>query len=128
MRIPIIAAKRIADEYGQNQVVLVTFDKSDGTTHVVTYGKSVEECAQAAQGGNFVKRALGWPESLCNAKSARARRGDALAALARDIEERERALNDSIAKGHLSKEHGEGAAQARAIEALRAHLSHGATA
>jgi len=71
-RIPIEAAKDIADKYGQNQVVIVTFDKSTGLTHVVTYGKSVEECAEAAQGGNFVKRALGWPESLCNAKPKRA--------------------------------------------------------
>lgn len=71
LRIPISAAKEIADRYGQNQVVVVTFDKSTGLTHVVTYGKSVEECTQAAEGGNFVKRALGWPESLCNAKPKR---------------------------------------------------------
>lgn len=72
-RIPISAAKRVAEEYGQSQVVLVTFDKSTGFTHVVTYGVTVEDCAQAAQGGNLVKRALGWPEALCNAKPARVR-------------------------------------------------------
>lgn len=70
-KIPISAAKTIADEYGQSQVVVVTFDKETGLTHVITYGKSNEECAQAAIGGNFVKRALGWPESLCNAKPER---------------------------------------------------------
>lgn len=72
-RIPISAAKRIADEYGQSHVVIVTFDKdAGGTAHVVTYGRTVEECAQAALGGNFVKKALGWPESACHAVPARA--------------------------------------------------------
>ncbi len=68
-RIPIIAAKRIADEYAQSQVVLVTFDKETGLTHVVTYGKTLEECKQAADGGAFVKRALGWPEALIEKSS-----------------------------------------------------------
>lgn len=71
-RIPIAAAKRIAEEFGQRQVVLVTWDGE--TTHVVTYGKSVADCEQAAQGGNFVKKAMGWPEALCAARPARARR------------------------------------------------------
>jgi hypothetical protein len=73
-RIPISAAKRIADDYGQSQVVIITFDKdAGGITHVVTYGRTVEECAQAALGGNFVKKALGWPEAECRAVPARAR-------------------------------------------------------
>jgi len=72
-RIPIAAAKRIADEYDKDQVIVVTWDKATGTTWVTTYGKTVQECVQAAEGGNRVKRALGWPESLCNAKPARAK-------------------------------------------------------
>jgi hypothetical protein len=72
--IPITAAKRIADAYGQSQVVIVTFDKDGGgITHVVTYGRTLEECKQAAEGGNFVKRALGWPESAMSVP-ARAKR------------------------------------------------------
>jgi hypothetical protein len=67
-RIPIAAAKRIADDYDMDQVVLVTFSKSTGRTHVVTYGKTVEECRQAAMGGNMVKKALGWPDELCHEK------------------------------------------------------------
>lgn len=67
-RIPIAAAKRIAEDYDMDQVVLVTFSKSTGRTHVVTYGKTVEECRQAAQGGNLVKKALGWPDELCHEK------------------------------------------------------------
>lgn len=72
-RIPIATAKRIADEHGQKQVIVVTFG-DDGITHVVTYGKSVEDCDQAAIGGNFVKRALGWPDELCHAESSRVKR------------------------------------------------------
>ena len=67
-RISITAAKEIADKYSQNQVVIVTFDKSENRTHVVTYGQTLEDCAQAAQGGNFVKKALGWPDSKCQDK------------------------------------------------------------
>lgn len=73
-RIPIAAAKHIADEFGKDQVIVVTWDKTTGTTWVTTYGKTVDECTQAAEGGNRVKRALGWPESLCSAKPARAKR------------------------------------------------------
>jgi hypothetical protein len=61
-RIPISAAKRIATEYGCRQVIIVAWD---GTlTHCVTYGVSIEDCDHAAQGGNRIKQALGWPESL----------------------------------------------------------------
>lgn len=35
-RIPITAAKRLAEQYLQDQIILITFDKSTGTTHVVT--------------------------------------------------------------------------------------------
>ena len=71
-RIPVVAAKRLAEEYQQRQVILVTWDGSK--THVVTYGRTIPECEQAAKGGNRVKRALGWPESLCNDVPARVRR------------------------------------------------------
>jgi hypothetical protein len=61
-RIPIAAAKRIAKEYALRQVIIMAWDGK--LTHCVTYGVSVEECDQAAQGGNRIKQALGWPESL----------------------------------------------------------------
>jgi RecA-family ATPase len=69
--VPIAAAKRIAREFDKDQVVIVCRDKKHGKTHVTTYGKSIEDCIQAAKGGNFVKHALGWPESLCNSVPAR---------------------------------------------------------
>jgi len=73
-RIPISEAKRISKLYEQDQVILVTWDKTNNRTHVVTYGKSITDCEQAAQGGNFVKKALGWPENLCNTKPSRSKK------------------------------------------------------
>ena len=70
--VPISAAKRIAKQYEKDQVIIVTWDKEHGLMHVTTYGKTIEDCRQAAQGGNFVKRALGFPEELCNSVPDRA--------------------------------------------------------
>jgi hypothetical protein len=64
--IPFQAAKAIADEYEQDIVVIVTYDKQDQRTHVVTYGKSIEDSDHAAAGGDLVKKALGWPGSVRN--------------------------------------------------------------
>lgn len=69
--IPIEVAMKIAEEFDKNQVIIVTWDKAHGKTHVTTYGKTLEECHQAAMGGNLVKRALGWPDDLCHAKPNR---------------------------------------------------------
>jgi len=69
-RIPISAASAIGDQYPDlSQVILVAWDGK--LTHVVTWGRTTENCAQAAEGGNLVKRALGWPENLCNEKPSR---------------------------------------------------------
>jgi len=32
--------------------------------HIVTYGKTVKQCSEAADVGNKLKKGLGWPESL----------------------------------------------------------------
>lgn len=72
-RLPITAARNIAEQYDQDQVILVTWDAVDGLMHVVTYGKTIKGCADAAAGGNLVKRALGFPESKCNTKPRRLR-------------------------------------------------------
>jgi hypothetical protein len=73
-RIPITEAKRLAETYSQSQVIIVTWDKINNRQHVVTYGKSITDCEQAALGGNFVKKALGWPDEHCHAEPARVRR------------------------------------------------------
>lgn len=71
MRIPIAAAKRFAQQQGMRQVIITAWDGA--RTHVVTYGVTVKDCEQAAEGGNFIKKALGWPADLCNALPPRSR-------------------------------------------------------
>lgn len=61
-RIPIKAAKDLAEIYNLRQAIIIAWDGK--LTHCVTYGKSIEDCDQAAIGGNKIKKALGWPESL----------------------------------------------------------------
>jgi hypothetical protein len=61
-RIPITAAKHLAQEFDLKQVILFAWDGKQ--QHCVTYGASIEDCDQAAQGGNRLKAHLGWPESL----------------------------------------------------------------
>lgn len=73
-RIPIKAAKTLAEKYDLDQVIITAWDGE--RMHVVTYGRSLEDCKQAAQGGNFVKKALGFPEELCNEVPSRVRRKD----------------------------------------------------
>lgn len=64
--IPFQAAKKLADEFDQAMVIIVTYDRAKGRTHVVTYGRSLEDSDYAAAGGDFVKKALGWPDQLRN--------------------------------------------------------------
>lgn len=59
-RLPISAARRIAKEHDCRQVILLAWDGE--RTHIVTYGKSIDDCAQAAEGGNILKTKWGWPE------------------------------------------------------------------
>ena len=68
-RIPISAAKEIAVKHDCRQVILVAWDGE--LTHIVTYGKSDDDCAQAARGGNLLKERWGWPE--CNDQPSRVR-------------------------------------------------------
>jgi len=58
--IPISAAKRIADQYGYDQVIIVARRVGQGE-HVTTYGKDRENCHVAAHIGNFLKfKVMGW--------------------------------------------------------------------
>lgn len=66
IEVPWSAAKEIAEKFEKNQVIIVTWDDAHKMQHVTTYGTSRESSAQAAQGGNFVKEALGWPDRLCH--------------------------------------------------------------
>ncbi len=61
-RIPIKALKDLSKEQGLTHAILYAYDGE--SSHVVTYGKNAEQCSQAADFGNKMKKGLGWPESL----------------------------------------------------------------
>jgi hypothetical protein len=65
LSIPIAAARRIAEDYGYDQVVIVARKVGDGGgEHCTTYGVDKANCAVAARIGNFFKHKLmGWPET-----------------------------------------------------------------
>lgn len=67
-KISINWAKKIAEDMGYTQVIIHGYDGETGVQCVTTYGKSISDCKNAADGGNAIKRLLGWPENLCNAK------------------------------------------------------------
>jgi len=68
-RIPIAAAKAFAKQHRLKQVVIMAWDGAQ--MHVVTYGGSIVDSAQAAAGGNFLKKALGFPDGACHAVPAK---------------------------------------------------------
>lgn len=76
-KVPVRAAREVADKHDLRQVILIGWDGK--LTHIVTYGKSTEDCAQAAHGGNLLKKKWGWPE--CNDQPPRVRK------LEKEIEE-----------------------------------------
>lgn len=57
--IPVADLQVIAERYKLAQVILVAWDGS--REHVVTYGSTLGDADNAAQGGNVVKDALRWP-------------------------------------------------------------------
>lgn len=69
--IPISAAKRLADQLGLRQVIIIAQNADDDTVHVVTYGQSLEDCCLAAESGNNLKRHMGWPETECQSMPTR---------------------------------------------------------
>lgn len=98
-RIPISAAKQIANEHDCRQVIVLAWDGD--LTHVVTYGRSEEDCDQAAQGGDKLKSALGWPATAnalpSRVKSANAR-AEAAEAEAAALRERVATLEGALRK------------------------------
>lgn len=103
-RMPIKAAKDVARVYGQDQVILMTYDKATNLVHVVSYGKTVEDCDLAAQSGNRLKRLLGWPEAMSGVVPSRVAKleaeRDALAARVRVLEEALRSCRNLTHRQH----------------------------
>lgn len=79
-RLPVKVAKSISEEYHCRQVILIAWDGV--LTHIVTYGKSADDCAQAAAGGNMLKAKWGWPE--CNDQPSRVKKLEAMLKRMRD--------------------------------------------
>jgi len=61
-RIPITAAKKIAEEYGYDQVMVYARKVGeDGGEHMTTYGVSRIHCAAMAKIAGFLKtKIMGW--------------------------------------------------------------------
>jgi hypothetical protein len=58
--IPISAAKRIAEAYGYDQVVVIARKVGEGE-HCTTYGIDKDNCDVAARIGDFLKfKVMGW--------------------------------------------------------------------
>lgn len=62
--IKISKAKRIREELGATHLVILAVG-SDGVQHIATHGETRKHAKQAADAGNKLKKALGWPVSLC---------------------------------------------------------------
>lgn len=61
LKIPIAAAKRIAENYGYEQVVIIGRRHSDNAVeHCTTYGVDKANCAVAARMGEVLQKAMGW--------------------------------------------------------------------
>jgi hypothetical protein len=60
VKISIKHLKQLAEDTGQQQLIAFGWDGKQ--TNVATYGKTIEDCAQAAAGANKIKQGWGWPE------------------------------------------------------------------
>lgn len=90
--IPWEVAQRVAEEQGCRQIILMGWDGEQ--VHVVTYGVTADDSDQAAMGGNYVKKALGWPKRLCEDESPKVKQ---LREVIEILNEKIGALNDIIA-------------------------------
>lgn len=62
-RIPIAAAKRIAEEYGYDQVMIYArnVDGADPGEHMTTYGVTKAHCSAMAKIADFLQtKIMGW--------------------------------------------------------------------
>jgi hypothetical protein len=67
---PIKAIEKLGREQDCRQIIVLAWDGE--LTHIVTWGKTIDDCSQAADGGNMLKEKWGWPE--CNDQPSRVRK------------------------------------------------------
>lgn len=65
--VPIKMARAVSEAYNQDQVIIICLDKTHGKQCVTTFGRTVQDCEEAAEAGNLLKKALGWPDEHCHA-------------------------------------------------------------
>ena len=64
-RIPIRAVKGFAKTHGLNRIIIFASEEYPSKTcHICTWGKTLEQCEQAADFGNQLKLHMGWPIGL----------------------------------------------------------------
>lgn len=73
-RIPIKSAKDFGKTYDQDQVIIISYNNKNNLISVVTWGKSLVDCEQAAIAGNSFKKSLGFPPEKCQDVPARIKR------------------------------------------------------
>lgn len=73
MKIPIKALKEFSEKYKLTHVIVFAHDENETTDHIATYGRTIDQCSQAADFGNKLKDELRWPKSL-HAQPSRVRR------------------------------------------------------
>jgi hypothetical protein len=71
LRIPIKAGRKIAMDYGYDQVFITAWNQEKDKQHVTTFGRTMENCDQVAQIGNWFKEQWGWPKLLCEIEPKR---------------------------------------------------------
>jgi len=85
-RITIKDAKELAKRRGLTHCIIFGCDsRLQHVQHIATYGRTLEQAAQAAEFGNQIKKSCGWPDRLCHAEPARVRR---LQAQIRELKDR----------------------------------------
>jgi len=57
--IPVAEARRIAEEYAYDQVIIVAWNAETGGLHITTYGTLPQFKKMAAQGGDRIAEILG---------------------------------------------------------------------
>lgn len=68
VNVPASAAEEIAEKYNKDQVIIIAWEEQENRTYVTTFGKTKEDCKLAAEGGNLIKKYLGWPDEKRHAK------------------------------------------------------------
>lgn len=67
MEIPVSIVKSWREQIGATHIVVFAVSP-DGRQHVATHGETEPNAKEAADAGNKLKTALGWPEKSCNDK------------------------------------------------------------